>query len=141
MNRPSILEACFKKYMRDIIRWLPDGVIPVDLNLLHQLDLLHYYNKNLDDPTLTRYFHVVDSEEKITLINEKFVVWIVPDKIGNTPATYTLIALNNNDSIQLELAFVTTGIYNQSRLVLRLLEKFLYDIETTEDVLSKLSHA
>lgn len=125
--------------MGNIIQWLPDGVIQVDLNLLHQLDLLHYYNKNLDDPTLTRYFHVIDSEDKITLINEKFVVWIVPDKIGESPATYTLIALNKNENIQLELAFATTGVYNHSRLVLRLLEKFLFDIETTEEALSKIA--
>ncbi len=127
--------------MGDIIRWLPDGLIQVDLNLLHQLDLLHYYHRNLDDPTLTRYFHVVDSEDKITLVNERFVVWIVPDKIGQTPATYTLVALNKEDAIQLELAFVTTGIYNHSRLVLRILEKFLFDIETTEDFLFKLSRS
>lgn len=141
MNHHSILEACFKKYIKNMIQWLPDGIIQVDIDLLHSLNLLHYYNKEHDDPTLTRYFHVVDSGDKITLVNDEFVVWIVPDKIENTSMTYTLIALNKNDTIQLELAFVTKGIYNNSRLVLRLLEKFLFDIQITEEMLQKLQHS
>lgn len=138
MNHPSVLEACFKKYIKNIIQWLPDGVVQVDLELLHRLNLLHYYNKEYDDPTLTRYFHVVDSGDKITLVNDDFVVWIVPDKKDNVATTYTLIALNKNDTIHLELAFATSGIYNNSRLVLRLLEKYLFEIQTTEDLLTKL---
>lgn len=140
MNHPSVLEACFKKYIKNIVHWLPDGIISVDLELLHKLNLLHYYNKEYDDPTLTRYFHVVDSGDKITLVNDQFVVWIVPDKTDDTSVTYTLIALNKDDQIQLELAFVTSGIYNNSRLVLRLLEKYLFEIQTTEDMLAKLDN-
>lgn len=140
MNHPSVLEECYKKYIKNIVQWLPDGIIQVDLNLLHQLNLLHFYNKEYDDPSLTRYFHVVDSGDKITLVNDEFVVWIVPDKIGDASVTYTLIGLNKQDTVQLELAFATSGIYNNSRLVLRLLEKYLFDIQSTEDLLTKMSH-
>lgn len=138
MNHPSLLDACFKKYVNNLIQWLPDGVIPVDLDLLHQLNLLHYYNKEHNDPTLTRYFHVADSGDKITLVNDDFVIWIVPDKTDNKAVTYTLIALNKNDTVRLELAFVTSGVYNNSKLVLRILEKYLFEIQTTEDFLSKI---
>lgn len=137
MNHPSVLEACFRKYIKNIIQWLPDGVIQVDLELLHRLNLLHYYNKEYDDPNLTRYFHVVDSGDKITLVNDDFVVWIVPDRKDNIAMTHTLIALNKNDTIHLEMAFATSGIYNNSRLVLRLLEKYLFEIQTTEEMLAK----
>ncbi|MBA3815611.1 MAG: hypothetical protein H0X29_03655 [Parachlamydiaceae bacterium] len=139
MNHPSLLDACFKKYVKNLIQWLPDGVTSVDLDLLHRLNLLHYYNKEQNDPTLTRYFHVVDSGDKITLVNEEFVIWIVPDKIEEKAVTYTLIAINKNDNLHLELAFVTSGIYNNSKLVLRILEKYLFEIQTTEDFLSKIS--
>jgi hypothetical protein len=138
MNHPSLLDACFKKYVKNLIHWLPDGVISVDLDLLHHLNLLHYYNKEHNDPTLTRYFHVVDSGDKITLVNDEFVIWIVPDKINNKPITYTLIALNKNEAVQLELAFATSGIYNNSKLVLRILEKYLFEIQTTEEFLANL---
>ena len=138
MNHPSVLDACYKKYIHDLIHWLPDGITTVDLNLLHSLNLLHYHNKDQNDPGLTRYFHVIDSGDKITLINDEFVIWIVPDKTEQRAVTYTLIALNKNDDIHLELAFVTSGVYNNSKLVLRILEKYLQEIQVTEEYLSKI---
>jgi len=141
MNNPSVLEACYKKYMKNITKWLPDGIIDVNLDLLHHLDLLHYQNKDPHEAGITRYFHVVESEDKLTLANEDFVVWIVPEKLESTPVTYTLIALNHNDHLQLELAFSTTGVYNNSHLVLRLLERYLLEIQSTEDLLTRLKHS
>lgn len=118
--------------------WAPDALIPVDLFLLHDFGLLNYHQKSSDDPLLTRYFQVVETSEKITLVNEDFVVWIVPEKIHGMSITYTLIALNQASSPQLELAFVTSGVYNTSRLVLRILEKFLFEIQENEDTLKKI---
>lgn len=139
MKNPAKLESFYKKYKRNIGKWLPDGVIEVDLELLHRLDLLHYHSQSIGDSPLTRYFHVVESEEKLTLANDDFIVWIVPDKIEEIPVTYTLIALNRENEIQLELAFTTRGVYNNSHLVLRLLERYLIEIQSTEDLLSKLN--
>lgn len=138
MDNPTVLEACYKRYIKDINKWLPDGIVDTDLELLHKLDLLHFHRRNANDSALTRYFHVVESEEKLTLVNEQFIVWIVPEKLDDVPVTITLIALNKEDEIQLEMAFTTSGIYNNSHLVLRLLEKFLQDIQSTEDLLAKL---
>lgn len=137
MNNPISLEECYKRFMQDLNKWLPDGMIDVDLTTLQELDLLHFHAKQTADSSLTRYFHVVEANDKLTLVNEQFVVWIVPEKNGESPATYTLIALNKEDEIQLELAFSTRGVYNNSQLVLRLLEKYLLDIENTEEQLAK----
>jgi hypothetical protein len=139
MDNPVVLEACYKKYMDNITKWLPDGITEVDLALLHRLNLLHYHDYSRIDPTLTRFFHVIESDEKITLVNDEFVVWIVPDKQNEVPTTYTLIALNKEDNVQLELAFSVSGIYNTSKLVLRILEKYLHEIQLTEDFLTKLT--
>jgi hypothetical protein len=38
----------------------------------------------------------------------------------------------------LELCFITSGVYNTSRLVLRVLEKFLVEIEENEKLLKTL---
>ena len=138
MDNPTILEACYKRYMNDISKWLPDGIIDVNLEILHDLDLLNFHKKGAANSALTRYFHVVETEEKLTLVNEEFIVWIVPERQERTSVTYTLIALNNDDDIRLELAFSTSGIYNNSHLVLRLLEKYLLDIQNTEEQLKKL---
>lgn len=137
MNNKSLLEEYYKKFINNIHLLPSDSQINIDLSLLHHLNLLNYYKKSSYDPSLTRYFQVLETEEKITLINEKFVVWIVPEKIGNQAQTFTLIALNTPEGPSLELVYVNSGVFNTSRLVLRVLEKFLREIEENEDLLNK----
>ncbi|MBA3236920.1 MAG: hypothetical protein H0T62_01040 [Parachlamydiaceae bacterium] len=137
-NDPIYFDTFYKRYMGDLSHWLPEGVIEVDLALLHRLGLLKYHPEDKMHFSLTRYFNVMESPEKITLLNDQFVIWISPEKIENVPITYTLIALNLPEGPRLEMAFATWGIYNSSRLVLRILEKFLYEIQETEDLLSTL---
>ncbi len=139
MDNISVLEECYKKYVNDLGAWLPEGIADVNLKLLDELELLDYYEEDSHDPELTRYFHVLETEEKITLINDEFVVWIVPDLSNEIPYTYTLIALNQPSHPKLEVAFTTTGVYNSSKLVLRVLEKYLKDIQENEDWISKMS--
>jgi len=136
-NLPQ-LEEQYLKYTKDIQEWLPEGVIDININILHNLNLLNYHMSDKKSHSLTRYFQVIESFEKITLINEQFVIWIVPEKINDTPITYVLIALNAEQQLQLEIAFSTWGIYNSSRLVLRVLEKFLHEIQETEELLVSL---
>lgn len=137
MNNPNVLEDYFRRYMNNLSKWLPDGVIDVDLETLQKLNLLNFH-KGTEDSALTRYFHVVESDDKLTLVNDEFVVWIVPEKTKKISTTYTLIALNKEEEIHLELAFATSGVYNHSHLVLRLLEKYLLEIQNTEEQLDKL---
>jgi len=137
MHNLEYLETCYKKYINNISDCLPEDIIQVDLKLLHQLDLLRYHDPSYNDPSLTRYFHVIETDEKITLVNEDFIVWIVPEKINGNPMTYTLIALNTPDEPDLRMCFVTSGVYNTSRLVLRLLEKYLLEIQENENLIRK----
>jgi hypothetical protein len=138
MHNLALLEESFKKHYKNISNWPKESTVHVDLSLLQQMNLLHYHNREQHDPNLTRYFQVIETSEKITLINDDFVIWIVPEKSTGISMTYTLIALNKAEGPQLELTFVTAGVYNTSRLVLRLLEKFLYDIQENEDFLTKI---
>lgn len=137
MNNPSNLEALYQRYMLNLSEWLPDGVIDINLEILHTLNLLNFH-RGFEDSALTRYFQVVESEDKLTLVNEDFIIWIVPEKGNTFPITYTLIALNKEDEIHLELAFATSGVYNHSHLVLRLLEKYLLEIQIIEEQIAKL---
>jgi len=137
MNKLSKLDQYFKKYTSELSRWLPDGVVQVDLALLAEFDLLDTFFEEKVTPALTRYFHVVESFEKITLINDQFVIWIVPEK-AEVPKTLILIALNFADHLDLEIGFMTSGVYNTSRLVLRILEKFLFEIQENEEMLKHM---
>ena len=139
MKNPASLDLCYKKYIADLHQWLPDGFTTIDLEVLHQLDLLHFHESIHSDSGATRYFHVVESDDKLTLVNEEFVIWIVPEKGENDGSTYTLIARNGQKDPQLELGFITKGAYNRSHLVLQIIEKYLIEIHSTEDFLKKLS--
>lgn len=139
MMNPQDLEASYLEYIKDLPRFVPDGIVDVDLPLLHELDLLQGDEIITEEESnLTHSFYVVESSDKLTLFNQKFVVWIVPKLIDQIPTTYTLIALNEPNSTHLEMVFTTTGIYNHSSLVLRILEKFLQQIEENEEELCKL---
>ena len=139
MDELSAYERYFKKFVNNPTYWLPEGIIEVDLEFLKNLNLLDYDKGAVQDPSLTRYFHVIETEDKITLVNDNFIVWIVPDLVEGIPMTYTLIAINQSHHPKLETAFSTSGVYNTSRLVLRILEKQLSEIQETEQTLLALS--
>ena len=139
MENLPLLEEYYSKYIKNLGYWLPEGVIEVNIELLKDFGLLTFYNNKVgNDEMLTRYFQVVESEDKITLVNDTFVIWIVPENVNDVPTTYALIALNVNEQPSLELAFSTSGVYNTSRLVLRVLEKFLIDIQENEELLKNI---
>lgn len=137
MYSASDLEQYFKKFIKNLMEWLPEGVLHIDIEVLQKLGLLNYHKSY--DSTLTRYFHVIESPEKITLINEQFIVWIVPENSEGVSKTYVLIALNKQGVPKLEFAFMASDVFNSSRLVLRLLEKFLFEIQENEESLKPYS--
>lgn len=134
MDDISAIDLQYQKFTKDLNRYLPDGLIQVDIDLLQELDLVNFHSQK-NDPGFTRYFQVSETDEKITLINEQHIVWIVPEKHEEESFTYILIALNHFEEPHLELAFSVSGAYNTSRLVLRLLEKYLMEIQENEDSL------
>ncbi len=134
---PEELEIDYQKYIGNLKQFVPDGVVEIDLSLLGELGLLSCAEAEIDDASLTHNFYVVESADKLTLFNQKFVVWIVPKLVDQTPTTYTLIALKEKKQTHLEMVFATSGVYNHSNLVLRILEKFLDQIEENEAELVK----
>lgn len=138
---PNEIEECFLEYMQDLPRFVPDGIFEVDLSLLQELGVLSYEEETEDEEEGLSYsFYVIESAEKLTLFNSKFVVWIVPKMIEQDPYTYTLIALNETEKPHLEMVFVTKGAYNHSGLILRILERFLEEIEENEQEIVKIKN-
>lgn len=143
MNDIDRLEAFYQKVTKNLPNWLPEGTVDVDIELLHTMNLLNFdeIGPHNEEHGLTRYFHVVETEEKITLMNEQFAIWIVPDHAVDVPSTFTLIALNGKKEPAIEMAFMVSGVYNTSRMVLRVLEKFLKEIVENEEAMNQLRKA
>ena len=139
MHNLSLIEESYQKFIKNLDYWIPEGIYSINLDLLQHFDLLHFQpTGERKDTPLSGSFHIIETPEKITLINDQFIVWIIPDKADDQPLTYALIALNKgNQEPRLEAAFIASGVYNSSRMVLKTLEKFLLEIQENEQTVSK----
>ncbi len=140
MVNPIQLEESYCEFMKDLPRWIPDGVIDVNLKLLEEMGLLTQGELEMDENQdhFPHYFHVIETPDKVTLFNHQFVVWIAPQVINNIPCTLTLIGLLHSDKAHLELAFTTSGVYNTPKFVLRILRFFLSEVIDTEAIISTI---
>jgi hypothetical protein len=143
MLNPHDIETWYVEYMQDLPRFVPDGIVDIDLPLLEDLGLVSYEDttedeEEADEGLLSHSFYVIESSEKLTLFNTEFVVWIVPKLIEQIPCTYTLIAINDLKKPHLEMVFKTNGAFNHSGLILRILEKFLDEIKENEKEMVKI---
>jgi hypothetical protein len=142
MITPAELEAAFQEFSQNLPQHAPDGVINVDLELLQELNLLQHeqFDQSTTHDDLMHYFHVLETADKVTLFNEQFVVWIVPQVVQGVSLTLTLIArLLPNQKTHLELVFSTTGIYNTPKFILKILEHFLTEVIDTEAMISAIN--
>ena len=136
MLNPMQIEEAYKSFTTDLSKWVHDGVTHIDLLFLHNSGLLSHLHEDQADPEdLSQYFHVVESVEKVTLFNDQFIVWIIPKMEVEQPHTLVLIALNQSEKAQLEIAFDTHGVYNTPRYVLKILQHYLVDMLETEATL------
>jgi hypothetical protein len=131
------IEDLFRDYMKNLSECAHDGIIQVDLHLLHDLGLLTEFSDKTPPDDLTQYFHVIESPEKVTLFNDQFIIWIVPKMEEDFPITYVLIALNT-EKPHLEVVFSTSGVYNTPKYVLKVLQHFLLDMLETEETLTSI---
>src|SRR5205085_8407830 len=119
----------FRKCIKKLNHLNAENFLNVDLKLLHDLDLLQFHKTTNQGFGLTRYFQVIETADKITMINEEFVVWIVPEIIDNKNVTYVIIALDGKKEPTLEFVILLSGVYNTSHLILNVLDKFLFEIQ------------
>ncbi|GAB5412283.1 MAG: hypothetical protein ChlgKO_13970 [Chlamydiales bacterium] len=137
MSDPTILEETFTKLMQEFPKCVPDGIISVDLKLLRDLGLLDSEDED-DSEEFPHQFHVIETDEKVTLFNEEFAIWIVPKVIDELPTTLTLISLMDENSSKLEIVFSTSGIYNTPKFVLKVLRYYLSEVLDTEEAISSI---
>jgi len=145
MEEFALIEQYYKEHFSQQEKWPADMLMHVDLQLLHHLDLLRDFHvitrgwssRSEFSTHLTglrnHYFNFVESRDKLTLYNEEYVVWLVPGYHKHISSTYAIVALNLPNELKLELIFVSTGIYNSSFIVLRVLEKLLLEIQENND--------
>ena len=137
---PIQLDQAFNDFTANLQRWIPEGIIEVNLDLLEKVGLLNFkdFEENQETEQLPHYFHVIEAAEKVTLFNHQFAVWIVPKIIDNDPTTIVMIALLNEGNSHLEIVFSTRGVYNSPKFVIRLLKFYLSEVIDDEEAISSI---
>jgi hypothetical protein len=138
MINPIQLDEAFNEFSHNLTKWVPDGVIRVNLALLHDLGLLNQAQLEAAIDNITHYFHVVETADKVTLFNQQFAIWIVPKLVDDNPTTMTYVALLSHNKPHLELVFSTSGVYNTPKYILKVLQHFLTEVLDTEAVISAM---
>lgn len=119
---------------------LPDGILDINVQTLHNLQLLSDPPEDSQDVPASATLQAVESDGRITLYNDTFALWIVPQQNATPPATITFIARKLGDSFSPEAAFRTKGIYNRSKTILRIIDRFLSEIQENESVIDTFEH-
>lgn len=135
------LDEFFKTHVTDLATCLPDGLLSVDLALLKNMDLLEQTALDERSHHLPQCMYAIETNDKVTLYNDFFAAWIIPKAANEEkkePETILLIATLTGDAPQLEIGFSFQGIYNQSKTILRILDKSIADIQETEKELNHI---
>jgi hypothetical protein len=140
MINPKELEEAFHDFSTNLQKWAPEGVLKVDIKLLQELGLLHMaeWENNVSESHLTQFFHIIETQDKVTLFNEQFAIWIVPQLNNDISMTTTYIALIQSLKPHLEIVYTTSGVYNAPKYILKVLQHFLAEVQDTEKALSTL---
>ena len=143
MINPVELEEAYQDFLEDLPQAAPDGIIEVNLSLLNELGLLNCEElaDEQAEEEFPHHFHVIETQEKVTLFSEQFAIWIVPKVIEEIPTTLTLICLIQDEQPHLEIVFSTSGIYNTPKFVLKILRHYLSEVVETEEAISSIGQA
>lgn len=134
---PTQLEKAYQEYTKTV-HGLLDGITPINIYFLNELNLLNSTSFEKDTSSLEQKYNVIESKEKVTLFNEKFAIWIVPQTHTEESTTLTMVAKTEKESPKLEFAFTASGVYNTPKFILRVLQEKIEDIIDTDNIISSL---
>ncbi len=136
---PIQLEEAYKTFTENFNKWAPDECIQVNLQLLQDLGLLNNWEADPStSESLTQQFHVIETNDKVTLFNDQFAVWIVPQIQTEIPSTLIMVAMMQNLKPHLEIVYTTAGVYNTPKYILKVLQHFMTEMLDTEALLSSI---
>lgn len=138
MISPEKLEKYFHQFTDDLSKWIQDGIQNIDHAFLKEagINVDNNDSNSLDD--LPFYFHVIETDEKVTLFNNQFIVWIIPKIVNDESLTYTLICYLHENEPKLEIVFTTKQEFNSPKLLIKTLRYYLTEMIDTESEIASI---
>ena len=138
MINPEKLEKYFHQFTDDLSKWIQDGIQEIDENFVQRagINIDGQESNSLED--LPFYFHVIETDEKVTLFNNQFIVWIIPKIVNDESLTYTLICYLNENEPKLEVVFTTKQKFNSPKILIKTLRYFLTEMIDTESEIASI---
>lgn len=135
------IEALFQQFLGELQNGGADRWVYIDNQLLANLGIAQE-ELELSSGQAQSYFFVLESNDKITLINQDFIVWLVPLKNENqrSQETLAIVARNTEKEPQMETIIHASGSYNTPDTILKVLDRMLKEIKENDDLVSELSH-
>jgi hypothetical protein len=131
------LDTYYESLEQNTPELLPDGILDVNIRTLQTLHLLTEDSASREGNP-SELLQAVESEGRITLFNERFALWIVPQVGAEPSSTVVYVATHRNGAVKAELGFRTSGVHNKSKTILRLIDRFITDIQETDSMLSQM---
>lgn len=138
MLSPQVLEKFYHTFTNNLSHYLPDGIVEVTHDFLKE----HHINPDLivTENEQPKSYYVLETEEKITLLNENFVIWIIPTVNREVPVTFALIASIYDAELKLELCFSAADGLNAPHIVLKVLDYYVDEIEETNSIVNSIAN-
>ena len=138
MINPEKLEKYFHQFTDDLSKWIQDGIQEIDESFITRagIDIDENESGSLED--LPFYFHVIETDEKVTLFNNQFIVWIIPKIVNDESLTYTLICYLHENEPKLEVVFTTKQKFNSPKILIKMLRYFLTEMIDTESEIASI---
>ena len=144
MAVPAWAESAFQHFITDLTLRYHNEIVLVDsaqlaLYRLSETDLL----APPDDKSPFCYFHVAEASEKLTLINDRFVAWILPMWHIFSGQTLLIVAGREPGQLVLKSVLALPKTCNSPNAALKVLERVLIDVRENDlycKALGKSSH-
>jgi hypothetical protein len=126
MSDPKVLEEHFQNFIKNLPAFLPDGVAVVNIKLIEELGLLKIEDLEKETP------------DKITLYNDTFGIWIMPQNQETSSKTFIFIGVIQNKQPHLEMAFCTEGVFNTPKYIMKILQHYLNEVQDVQAVIASM---
>lgn len=130
------IEALFQNFLTELQQGGADRWIHIDNQLVENLGI--NTTDLLEASQDQSYFFVLESCDRITLINQDFLVWLIPLR-NEEPETLAIVARNSEKEAHMELIIHASGRFNTPDIILKVLDYSLKEIKENDELVGHLS--